>query len=318
MTERADSPKDDESTESQARGAPATGLDWYLIGGLVVFAGLLCVASFGLGAAFEAGDRSNAGQYVLDFMKSSGFGAVAAVSAALVAVLGVQQQLKVAKSAKRSDEWWRMFEWAAGTKSDPRPANVTQATLSALVPLATGTAEELACQALQDHLLAEMKAAPAAGEGPSEISALRHYVEVARGTSAASKQAESYVLSEDFKDCIRDSSPLSSVVDAPPRDTADLELRAGGHRIGVVIALESSVTLRSHIQESVKRREGGYDGWIVVYRKASRNAVQVTESLDDNVVAVVLPDGVQGAEASSQVRQALERLSRTIGTKSDL
>lgn len=254
--------------------------------------------------AYEAGASGNAGQYVLDFMKSPGFGALAVVIGACVAVVGVLQQLKVAKADKRSDEWWRLFEWAAGTASDPRPSGVTQATITALVPLATGTAERLACKALMEHAL-PVQGLGAQASSDDQISALRHYVEVSRGTSAASAEAELRVLLEDFMDTFRLVAPTIDVRMLGQRGTADLELDVGGRLVGVVFAARSTPVLRHHIQQAVRRSEGGFSAWIVVYRHATKTELNRTESLSENVVACELPTGIDMVDAESTITQAL-------------
>jgi hypothetical protein len=68
-------------------------------------------------------DAHNVGQFAVVFFTSAGFGGLATVVAAIVAVFGVSRQLRQAaaiaqKERRRLDriardaEWWRAFEWA--------------------------------------------------------------------------------------------------------------------------------------------------------------------------------------------------------------
>ncbi|MCS0644956.1 hypothetical protein [Curtobacterium flaccumfaciens] len=125
---------------------------------------------YGMGLAIAGPHESTAGQWLLDFSKTAGAAAVAAVVAATIAFAGIsrqvsanREQLKHQQKDAASQRWWESFEWAAARgipakKEDiALPYDTSMNTLFALRDSATSEVQRAACLGLIEELAKQLK-----------------------------------------------------------------------------------------------------------------------------------------------------------------
>lgn len=126
---------------------------------------------FGVGTAHV----ENIGQYVQEFFKSSGFGGLAALCAAIIAFIGIRRQITSQQQTGQANRWWATFQWTAdralpsGPDDVPLPKSVAVATLEELAVTATDDAQKIACSGLVD-LLGDEPEDTSTVEAPETVS----------------------------------------------------------------------------------------------------------------------------------------------------
>lgn len=159
---------------------------------------------------------SNVGDFVVVFVTSSGFGGLATIVAASIAVFGVRRQVLASLKTSRRErkrlgiqardaEWWKSFEWATSRSfaSAGGPAAAFDDDLSYRVALglqdrARTVEQEKTCDALVEQIASRRnakKTAQSASDAGRTSSSLASYLQAAQLREPGSLQgAKSHLL----------------------------------------------------------------------------------------------------------------------------
>ncbi|MCB2413265.1 restriction endonuclease [Demequina sp. TTPB684] len=240
-----------------------------------------------LGVALAPASQAPWWQGLLDFAKSPGAAAFAALLAAVIAFGGISKQVAVSraslthqKESAQADAWWAMFEWASDRaiprRQDerPLPVSVSIRTLERLAAEATEQVQEAACAGVIDVLTPAIDAAglglavdgrdAVASEGElAGFAALASYVESNAGTPAASFAAEAHVYEFRVASALVSLStqnPRVKIYRNPPSAAdhgADAIAVVDGLRVIIEIkAYRSAAGLPSKILQAIRRLRG--------------------------------------------------------------
>jgi len=186
---------------------------WRLTIACTAAAAVVGLAGFGLGLAVAGPHGSTAGQWLLDFSKTPGAAAVAALAAASIAFTGITRQVKAShaqldhqRSSEANARWWESFEWAAtraippGESDVALPIETSISTLTALRDDATSDIQLTSCRGLIDELSRRLgessrdaeavESEPDTNETSAAWAALSNWVATAAAGPANSPAAE--------------------------------------------------------------------------------------------------------------------------------
>ncbi len=175
---------------------------WLAILGMIVSLFVGAVIAIWIGAAREGDVRTWLGEFV----RSPGAAGLAAVIAAVIAFIGISNQVRVSRQvlehqrlAAAADTWWGRFEWfsdrafPADERRQPFPDAVAVSILERLADTATDDVQESAWQGMLDELrtrISDAEKAPVAVDAAAPSGPTSGWVRDRSGGKAQTYEAE--------------------------------------------------------------------------------------------------------------------------------